>query len=199
MNHITKEIVRACRKKLRPHYEVKLLVSSAQEKLQLLIGNIFSCRWFLFHAVELWHFSSLLCELWHPSLFRWREAVLGGVPVLLYGWYPHRCADAGDVLLRRQAADRVSLTFLLDILQLRFPSESLLPVRKRPINQYNKDYLGITFTLVWNLEFVLCSYRKTCWDSTNVESVLSTVTGLKCKLPQQDILQLAFVLEKINI
>uniref|UniRef100_A0A8C7Y491 ABM domain-containing protein n=1 Tax=Oryzias sinensis TaxID=183150 RepID=A0A8C7Y491_9TELE len=43
MNHITEEIVRACRKKLRPHYEVKLLVSSAQEKLQLLIGNIFLC------------------------------------------------------------------------------------------------------------------------------------------------------------
>lgn len=43
-----------------------------------------------------------------PSPRRRREAVLGGVPVLLHRWHPDRGADAGAVLRHRQAAHQVS-------------------------------------------------------------------------------------------
>lgn len=49
------------------------------------------------------------------SPFRWWEAFLGGIPVTLHWRYPHWRADAGAVLLHRQAANRVSAVVVLPL------------------------------------------------------------------------------------
>lgn len=78
---------------------------------------------------------------------RWREAVLGGVPVVLHRRYPHWRADAGAVLLHRQAEDRVSPSFLLDIVQLGLPSAAppalLLPGSETSTLHFSEDYVNI--------------------------------------------------------
>lgn len=73
------------------------------------------------------------------------------------------------------------------------PPILLLPVRKRPINHYNKDYLGITFTLLWNLEvFVFLQENLLGFHKCGV-------AGLKLKPHWHEIIRHYFVLEWINL